>query len=763
MGKLRIGLAAGALAILAGCGEPTEVQTSATYASEIRWTSYGIPHVKADDWGGLGYGFAYATATDAVCVIARDLVMVNGEQSLYFGSDDGNTASDVFHKSVLGADKLRQFRANQSARAATFSRGYVAGFNRYLRDHGQTLPKSCAGEPWVRPMNEEDVARLTIGVGIRYGLGRLQKEMAAAAPPVDEQSAGVAFTTDFAAPVGIGSNAVALGSAVTESGRGILFGNPHYPWHGSSRFHLIHTTIPGEVDVMGTSLLTTSRVSIGFNKDIAWSHTVSTGLRSTLYRLELDPQDPMRYRYGNEFRQIEEVSVPVAVMDAEGNRVSVDHQVYMTHYGPVVESENLPWTAEVVFAVRDANLDNYHASDTYEVLNKARSIDDVEAAISMQGVAWTNTIAADRHGTAFYADISVVPNVDADLLDRCRVVIDGLPARVVTLDGSDPGCEWKEDKRSAIPGVLPVQEMPRIRRDDYVANSNNSYWLSNPDAPLEGYSPIIGNERTARSLRTRAGLVFIEEALAADGKISPDDMQQMIFSHRNFGAELLLDDVLQVCTPEFADVEFESRTVNVSAACDVLRQWDRRNAVDSRGGHVWREFWREAASIGNLFVVPFDAADPVGTPRGIAVDDQDVRSQVLLALASAQTTLKEANIALDARLGDIQFAERNGERIGIPGGQGRAGMWSVISATLRPDVGYSPIRSGNSYVQVISWDAAGNLDPRAILTYSQSPEPESPHYADMTRLYSRGEWVQLPFSDDQINADPELVTLSLAE
>ncbi len=104
-------------------------------------------------------------------------------------------------------------------------------------------------------------------------------------------------------------------------------------------------------------------------------------------------------------------------------------------------------------------------------------------------------------------------------------------------------------------------------------------------------------------MRTRAGLVFIEEALAADGKISPDDMQQMIFSHRNFGAELLLDDVLQVCTPEFADVELESRTVNVSAACDVLRQWDRRNDVDSRGGHVWREFWREAASIGNLFVV----------------------------------------------------------------------------------------------------------------------------------------------------------------
>ena len=90
-------------------------------------------------------------------------------------------------------------------------------------------------------------------------------------------------------------------------------------------------------------------------------------------------------------------------------------------------------------------------------------------------------------------------------------------------------------------------------------------------------------------------------------------------------------------------------------------------------------------------------------------------------------------------------------------------MWSVIVGSLRPEVGYSPIRGGNSYIQVISWDEAGNLDPRAILTYSQSPEPDSPHYADMTRLYSQREWVRLPFSDAQINADPELVTLSLAE
>ena len=53
------------------------------HKAEIRWTSYDIPHVKSDNWGGLRYGFAYATAEDAVCVIAKDLIMVNGELSLF--------------------------------------------------------------------------------------------------------------------------------------------------------------------------------------------------------------------------------------------------------------------------------------------------------------------------------------------------------------------------------------------------------------------------------------------------------------------------------------------------------------------------------------------------------------------------------------------------------------------------------------------------------------------------------------------------------
>ena len=756
---------------------------SSNYDVGIRWTSYGIPHVKATDWGSLGYGFAYATAMDVICVLARDVLMVNGELAKHHGPEDGHFESDVFHKGILTEDKVAAYNQAQSARDQAFADGYVAGYNRYVRDHAESLPKSCAGAPWVAEIDADDLTRLTLGVGIRYGLGRFRQEISQAAPPdahadasstdeasTDEASAGGASVDEafvyessgaddmashpvaWRVPEGIGSNGVAIGSALSASGRGILLGNPHYPWHGSSRFHMIHTTIPGEVDVMGASLLNTSRVAIGFNKDVAWTHTVSTALRFTLYQLQLNPDNPLQYRYDGAYRNMEPRVVEVETATQDGTETR-QQTIYFTHYGPILENDLLAWSDSHAYALRDAVIDNYLTADTYDAMSKAASTADLEAAISRQGVFWVNTIAADRHGNAFYADISGAPNVDADLLDACGLSLAGAPERLVILDGSRGECEWREDERSRVPGTLPPDAMPRLTRADYVTNSNDSYWLSNPEAPLAGFSPIIGPERTARSLRTRAGLHMIGELIERDGGITPDDIQNLLNSNRHYGAELLLDDVLKVCG-DHADL---------APACAALADWDRTMTVDARGGHVWREFWDVARDIDGLWAVPFDADDPVNTPAGVNLESPEVRQAVADALGAATNTLAAANIPLDARLGDIQYAPRNGRNIPVPGGDGAAGMFSMIVTNLDPERGYTPIIHGNSYMQVISWDEAGNLDPRAMLTYSQSPEPDSPHYSDLTEIHAQGDWIRLPFTDAEIEADPNLRILNLTE
>ena len=49
---------------LAGC--QTETKNSLQYQVEITRTEFGIPHIKAANYGSLGYGEAYASAQDHV-------------------------------------------------------------------------------------------------------------------------------------------------------------------------------------------------------------------------------------------------------------------------------------------------------------------------------------------------------------------------------------------------------------------------------------------------------------------------------------------------------------------------------------------------------------------------------------------------------------------------------------------------------------------------------------------------------------------------
>ena len=38
-------------------------------------------------------------------------------------------------------------------------------------------------------------------------------------------------------------------------------------------------------------------------------------------------------------------------------------------------------------------------------------------------------------------------------------------------------------------------------------------------------------------------------------------------------------------------------------------------------------------------------------------------------------------------------------------------------------------------------------DVRAVVTYSQSTDPDSPHFSDMTQVFSDQEWVAIPVPD----------------
>jgi acyl-homoserine-lactone acylase len=56
-------------------------------------------------------------------------------------------------------------------------------------------------------------------------------------------------------------------------------------------------------------------------------------------------------------------------------------------------------------------------------------------------------------------------------------------------------------------------------------------------------------------------------------------------------------------------------------------------------------------------------------------------------------------------------------------------------------------------VMTAAFDSNGRPHGEAILTYSQSENPESEHYADQTRLFSQKQWVPMRFTEKEIRGD----------
>ncbi len=131
----------------------------------------------------------------------------------------------------------------------------------------------------------------------------------------------------------MGSNAVALGSELTNDGGGALLGNPHFPWLGINRFHAVHLTIPGRYDVMGSAIYGAPIVTIGFNRNIAWSHTVSTARRFVVRELTLAAGDPTAYVYDGETVPMTTDTVTVQVLQPDGTLAPVSHTFYSTSGG----------------------------------------------------------------------------------------------------------------------------------------------------------------------------------------------------------------------------------------------------------------------------------------------------------------------------------------------------------------------------------------------------------------------------------------------
>ncbi|NNC21898.1 acylase [Corallococcus exiguus] len=807
--------------------DPTPTPTTPKYTAKIKRTSYGIPHITADNYGSLGFGQGYAFAQDHVCTLADQVLKVRGERARYLGQGAGNkhVGSDLAYLAMDLMGRAEAAFPTLSQEMQDMVTGYVAGYNKYLQDTPpEARPTECANAAWVKPITPVDLLAYNTDLTLLAGINALALTIPSATPPtvgaqsVDPKQAALRpqmpsleelqrlKLADF------GSNGWALGGERTDNGKGMVMANPHFPWEGELRLWESQLTVPGQMNVYGVGLMGVPAVLIGFNDNLAWTHTFSAGQRATIYQVQLVPGKPTVYKYGTEERQMTSKTFTILVKLSEGSLTNYTQTVWFSHYGPMIAFPDsaapagfppgaLGWNSQTALTLRDANIDNTKFLDQFHGMNKAKTLAEFKSVYATeQGLPWVNTMFADKDGNAWYTDATPTPNLTKDAYTKWATEAN-TPALNVTygifqalgfvvLNGSDPANEWQVEPGSRSPGLVPFAKVPQLERKDFVFNANDSYWLANPAAPLTGFSPLHGFEGVAQSPRTRMNAKVLTEATAtgasgADGKFSFDELKTAVFSNRSSMEELLRAAVVERCTGK-TTATYNGTAVDISQACALLAGWNGRYDLDQKGAFIFREFLgaytgAQLVNKGPLFDVAFDPANPIATPNTLTPAPATGDDPVLVKLAQAVFTINRSGNALDKTLGQVQFTTRSGTAIPLHGGMHREGITNVMSYgaarttvfdfaqphtatynanTLLAKEGY-PINNGSSFIMALQFTDAGP-NANAVLTYSQSGDPKSPHYADQTLRYSQKQWRPILFTDAQINGDANLVETTVS-
>lgn len=826
-------------------------------SATIRTTTDGVPHILADNLESAGFGAGFVQARDNVCIIADSILRARGERAMFYGPGPGsiNIITDFSYKALGLVQKANEEFPQLTPESQAMIRGFAAGYNKYVDDTAPgDLPGKCKNQPWVRDITPQDLYAyyevvVLFASGDQFATG---VTFSAAPPGVDPQPTPAALAQtaavrklhmpDFARiartgvpadlglktdykPRNIGSNGWGIGGDMTANGRGALLANPHFPYTGNLRLYQFQLTVPGVYNVNGAALLGIVVPLIGFNDDVAWTHTVSTAQHFTLYQLQLADSDSSNLSYikDGEVKPITSRTFTIQVANGSPTPTTLQKTFYYSEYGPMIAANlvnaNLPAWGDnfgghkTAFSYRDANADTTRQLvDQWLAMGRASSLAQFQQPFRDCGsVLWVNTMYADATGHAFYIDGSSVPNLSQAALSALdgritnNPVIAGLAANGVTvLDGSTSRDDWIEGSCN---GRVAYNGEPKLERSDFVQNSNDSYWATNPKHFLTGFSPLYGPVKTILSPRTRMSLKMLENPTdpglskvapaGTDGKFTAQEIINNLYSNRAFYAETLLGDLLARCkTAGNTPINLGSSSRSVADGCTALAGWNGVFDRDSTGAQVFRVFIANyKPTFPAQFTVAFDPTKPETTPSTPPPAPADISQDPMLqALARGLDALDQVNIAYDAALGTIQQEQQSagvppngtaapsGNPIPWPGAQNIEGGFNIVEpvtsnvdqgtrfprvapAAILPNTGQlsSTPSEGWRIARGTSWHFGLNFTDNGplafgLVSYSQSVNPSSLHFSDQDLRYSNKDYRKLEYSEADIKADPNLHT-----
>ena len=350
----------------------------------------------------------------------------------------------------------------------------------------------------------------------------------------------------------LGSNNWAVAPARTAGGHALLAGDPHLRLTLPSIWYEAHLVVPGALDVAGVSLPGSPGITIGFNRDVAWSFTNTGSDVLDLYVETVDDSlAPTRYQLDGSWRPIElEVET---YLGPDGRTLAVD-TVRFTHRGPMRRARgrwlSMRWTV-------------LEPSREIEVFGRAAATATAEAwleAMRDYQVPTQNGLVADRSGTIAIRSSGwypIRPNGRGDVI----------------ADGSTSGSDWS--------GRLPVEQYPFAIGpvQGFLASANQQ-----PVDPADNPLYLGGNWPAPwRAIR-------INTLLRHNDRMTPDEMRRMHTDPGSARAEVFFPLLLAVARAEAARANTDPR---LRRAASLLGEWKGSYGPDDERAILFELAMRE--------------------------------------------------------------------------------------------------------------------------------------------------------------------------
>jgi acyl-homoserine lactone acylase PvdQ len=709
------------------------VETAAT----VHRDAWGVPHIFGPTDASVLFAAAWVQAEEDWPMVERNFVRASGRGAELVGEE---ALLDDYLAWALEIPRLsREEYAAATPRMRTMLDAYAAGFNAYLAAHPDSRQLLERVEPWhtlalIRFKYHQLEFLGYAGFEGEWAERLLEEgwpaggaDAAAVSPQASTdllEGSIVRFAEDIRGPMGdipLGSNEWALGPSRTAAGTTMLLVNPHQSFFGVERYLEIHLASDEGLAFSGLTRFGFLLPYMGNNARLGWTYTDNSADISDLYVESFDdPDDPLRYRYGDEHRTAETWTETVRVKDGEERML----RFWKTHHGPVVGIDD----AGRLLTVRIAKLAEGGWFDQLDAMIRAQSLAEFKAAIGRLDIPYMNTMYADVDGNIFYVYTSAVPRRHPSFAWREPV------------DGADPNTEWGE--------YHPLEDLPQVLNpaSGWLLNTNSSPLVATDPVPYarEDFpSYMIGSEDdNARAKSSRRVLSRLES-------VTLDDFARAVMDTRLSLADSMLPVIAgqweRLQTAEAAELPaalapgLASRT-EVGAAVTRLNAWDRVadvGSVETTWFVISLEKW-------------FEARRPSGPFSHLEM------------LAATLAGLEASHGRAEVPWGEVNRLQRppsqepddfSAELPSLPvvGAPSAAGSVFVFHVTPFASTGVRHGVHGNSFVKVIEFGPV--VRGRSLLVFGQSGDPASPHFFDQAPLYSAREFKPAWFTREEVEAN----------